>query len=68
VSGRVDKEDAAVNTGVRDESISHSSKLFSEVGRVLVFDLKVSAAAKFRARLTYLIMGSQHPSLLIMSP
>jgi hypothetical protein len=40
--GGVDEEQTTVNTGIGDMSISKSCKLFSEVSRVLVFDLPVS--------------------------
>ena len=44
VSGRVDEEDTTVNTSIRDESVSHSSELFPQVRRVLIFDLRISHA------------------------
>jgi len=69
VAGGVDEEDAAVNTSVRNETISHSGKLFPEIGRVLVFDLVVTIPQLHcKVGLTYFTMGSQHPSLLIKSP
>lgn len=39
MSSRVDEEQATVNPGIRDEAITLSRELFSEVSRILVFDL-----------------------------
>jgi hypothetical protein len=72
VAGRVDEEETAVDTGVGDVFISESSKLFSQVSRVLVLDLLWSAFGRPTpnpaAGLTCFTMGSQQLSLLIWSP
>jgi hypothetical protein len=39
MSSRVDEEQATVDPGIRDEPITLSRELFSEVSRILVFDL-----------------------------
>ena len=75
VSSRVDEEDAAVDTRIRDEPVSHRCELFAEVRGMLVLDLPGrSRSAAILANdgslipPTYLTIGSQHPSLLIISP
>jgi hypothetical protein len=52
MSSRVDEEQTTVNPGIRDEPITLSRKLFSEVGRILVFNLSSdpTRSASFRAR------------------
>ena len=40
VARRVDEEKTAVDAGVRDVLVAHSSQLLAEEGRVLVFDLE----------------------------
>jgi hypothetical protein len=40
VARRVDEEETTVHAGIRDESITLSGQLLSEVLRVLVFDLR----------------------------
>jgi hypothetical protein len=70
MSSRVDEEQTTMNTGIGDMSISKGSKLLSKVSRVLVFDLFVSLPSGPRepAGHTYLTIGSQQLSLLIISP
>jgi hypothetical protein len=70
MSSRVDEEQTTMNTGIGDMSISKGSKLLSKVSRVLVFDLDVSLTPRTvgTAEHTYLTIGSQQLSLLIISP
>jgi hypothetical protein len=49
VAGRVDEEETTVDTGIGDMFISERSKLFSQVGRVLVLDLWMSAFSHSRS-------------------
>lgn len=75
VTRGVDEEETAVDASVRDESVALSGELFAEVGRVLVFDLHQECLFSYDCFCkpclwgrTYRTIGSQHPSLLIMSP
>jgi hypothetical protein len=70
MSSGVDKEQTTMDTGIGNMSISKGSKLLSKVSRVLVFDLVVSLTPRAAGAVehTYLTMGSQQLSLLIISP
>jgi hypothetical protein len=73
MSGRVDKEQTAVHSGIGDMPVPLSSELLPQIARVLIFDLQhreqasttVRGTKSFAEQLTYRVMGSQHPSLLI---
>jgi len=39
MAGGVDEVQAAVNTGVLDVSVTHSSQFFAEVSAMLIFDV-----------------------------
>lgn len=77
VTRGVDEEKTAVDTSIGNEAVSHGCKFFTQISGVLIFYLFCfdkswsvdrSISYQLGRRRTYLIIGSQQPSLLTLSP
>lgn len=73
----VDEEKTAVDTSIGNEAVSHGCEFFTQISGVLIFYLfcfdkswLVDRPISYQLgrRRTYLIIGSQQPSLLTLSP